>query len=203
MTQKTTSFSMLYKRDERPFGKSWEEWATRWWQWFLSMPIDVNPACDKSGEKAGFNQNNPDVWFLAGTTGGAAERLITVPAGKSIFFPIINVTTSYLENPKLKTEDDMSSFVSAHMGDIAKKEASIDGGTLSITESYRVRSPSFKFSFPANNIYGAEEGLTRGVGDGYWIFLRPLSRGTHYISTCGACMSGKVQIDVNIKLIVE
>lgn len=203
MTQKIHPFSMMYRPDERPFGRSWEEWATKWWQWFLSISIENHPACDKTGEKAGLNQNDPNVWFLAGTTGGSAERAITIPADKAVFFPIINVTTSYLENTSLKTEEDMSSFINAHMRDIAKKEASIDGETLTISEDYRVGSPPFEFSFPANNIYGAQKGVTKGVGDGYWIFLKPLSPGIHYIITSGACMSGKVRINVNIKLIVE
>ena len=203
MTQNIPPFSMMYRPDEHPFGKSWQEWATEWWQWFLSMSKDNHPACDKTGEKASINQNDPNVWFLAGTTGGTTERTITIPAGRAVFLPIINVTTSYLENPSLKTEEDMSSFVSSHMRDIAKKEASIDGETLTVSENYRVRSPPFEFLFPANNIYGAQEGLTRGVGDGYWIFLKPMSTGIHYVRTNGACMSGKVKINVSIRLIVE
>ena len=194
---------MMYKSDENPFGKSWEEWTTKWWQWFLSIPIEDHPAYDKTGEKAGVNQIDPNVWFLAGTTGGRAERTITIPAGKAILFPVINVTTSYSENPSLKTQEEMTSFVNAHMANIAKKEASIDGEDLIISESYRIQSPSFEFSFPPNNIYGANEGLTKGVGDGYWIFLKPLPAGIHNIRTSGACMSGRIKIDTNIKLIVK
>jgi hypothetical protein len=196
-------FSMIYRLDEQPFGKSWEEWTIKWWQWFLSTPIEDHPAYDKTGGKGGINQIDPNVWFLAGTTGGRAERTITIPTGKAVLLPIINVTTSYSENPSLKTHEEMTSFVNAHMKDIAKKEASIDGEDLLVSEDHRMRSPSFKFSFPSNNIYGAKEGLTTGVGDGYWIFLKPLPAGIHNIRLSGACMSGKIQIDVNIKLLVE
>ena len=195
--------SLLFTLKEQPFGRSWEEWATKWWQWFLSMPIDNNPAYDITGEKANVNQPYPNVWFLAGTTGGTAERTITVPVGKAILVPIINITTSYLENPNLRTEGDMAAYVNSHMKDIVKKEASIDGEDLLISDNYRVRCPTFSFFFPKNNIYGVHEGRTKGTGDGYWLFIKPLSRGTHTIRTSGACMSGKIKIDTNIKLIIE
>lgn len=195
--------SMMYRLDEWPFGKSWEEWTTKWWQWFLSIPIDNHPAYDKTGRNGGVNQIDPNVWFLAGTTGGSADRTITIPASKALLLPIINVTTSYSENPILKTQEDMTSFVNAHMKSIAKKEASIDDEGLLVSEAHRVRSPCFEFSFPSNNIYGAKEGLTRGVGDGYWIFLKPLPAGMHNIKISGACMSGRIQIDLNLKLMVE
>ena len=115
-------------------------------------------------------------------------------------FPIINVTTSHSENPDLKTQEDMTSFVSAHMANIAKKEANIDGEEIIISEEYRARSPSFEFSFPSNNIYGAKRGLTKGVGDGYWIFLKPLLKSVHNVRTSGECMSGRIKIETNIKL---
>jgi hypothetical protein len=165
--------------------------------------MENHPAYDKTGEKSGVNQIDPNVWFLAGTTGGRAKRAITIPAGRAVLLPIINFTTSYSENPELKTEEEQTSFVNSHMKDIARKEAIIDGEKLIISENHRVRSPSFEFSFPISNVFGAEEGMTRGVGDGYWIFLKPLTPGIHNIKTAGACMSGRVQISIDIKLIVK
>lgn len=203
MFQKRDISTMLYRPDELPFGKSWEKWTTKWWQWFLSIPVEKHPACDKTGENAGVYQNDPNVWFIAGTTGGTAERIISIPEGMAALFPVINVTTSYLENPNLKTEDDMTAFVNSHMKDIAKKLAYIDGEEILISERNRVRSNPFEFTFPSNNIYGVGSGPTKGVGDGYWVFLKPLSSGIHTIRTSGACMSGRVRIDVNIKLTVK
>lgn len=203
MINRSNNILSTYRTDEMPFGKSWEEWTTEWWRWFLSTPKENHPAYDKTGEKSGVNQTDQNVWFLAGTTGGRAERTINIPAGKAILLPIINVTTSYSENPELKTEEELASFVDGHMKDIARKEATIDGEKLIISEDHRVRSPPFEFSFPASNVFGAQESVTRGVGDGYWLFLKPSTPGIHSIKTVGACMSGRVQISVDIKLIVE
>jgi hypothetical protein len=203
MINRSNNILSTYRTDEMPFGKSWEEWTTEWWRWFLSTPKENHPVYDETGEKSGVNQTDQNVWFLAGTTGGRAERAINIPAGKAILLPIINVTTSYSENPELKTEEELTSFVDGHMKDIARKEATIDGEKLIISEDHRIRSPPFEFSFPSSNVFGAQESVTKGVGDGYWLFLKPLTPGTHSIKTVGACMSGRVQISVDIKLIVE
>ena len=201
--QKSDISKMMYGSDEEPFGRTWQEWTTKWWQWFLSTPVEKHPAWDKTGENGCVNQDDPNVWFLAGTTGGRADRIISIPEGRAVLFPVINVTTSYLENPHLKTEDDMISFVKSHMKEIAKKLASIDGEDILISDDFRVRTNVFEFTFPPNNIYGVDSGPTKGVGDGYWVFLKPLSSGIHTIGTSGACMSGRVQIDVNIQLKVK
>ena len=192
----------MYNLDEQPFGKSWEEWTSLWWRWFFSIPIDNHPAFDDTGNMSCTNLFNADVLFVAGTTGGYAERTVTIPAGKAMLLPVINVATSYSENPNLKTEEDMISYVNAHMKDIAKKEASIDGEKVNISEKYRAKSAPFEFSFPSKNIYGVKEGPTMGTGDGYWMFLRPLPRGIHHITTSGECMSGRIKIGIKINLII-
>jgi hypothetical protein len=203
MAKSSPNTVALYSINERPFGKTWEEWTTKWWRWFLSIPDRNNPVHDKSGEKSTIGQTDDDVWFLAGTIGGTAERIVVVPAGKALLFPVINVTTSYSENPNLKTEAELMSFAKSHIDNIVKKEASIDGVELLISESHRVQSPPFDFLFPDDNIYGVPRGYTRGVGDGYWLFLKPLSRGRHKIRTYGSCMSGRIQIGVIVDLFVE
>src|SRR5262245_66409906 len=46
----------------------------------------MNPDLDSAGEFGAVDQSGP-VWFLTGTFGGSAERTLTVPAGKALFFP--------------------------------------------------------------------------------------------------------------------
>ena len=64
--------------------------ATSWWQWALETPASENPLTDTTGQFAAVNQSGR-VWFLAGNTGGTTVRTITVPSGKALFFPIVNV----------------------------------------------------------------------------------------------------------------
>src|SRR5688572_18335543 len=64
-----------------PYGKSYGEWAAKWWQWVMSIPADRNPLTDTTGEFADESQSGP-VWFAAGTFGNSAERSYTIPKGK-------------------------------------------------------------------------------------------------------------------------
>src|SRR5213083_1086403 len=69
-------------------GLTYAEWGAAWWQWVLSIPFAQNPIFDSTGEDCDVGQSGP-VWFLAGTSGSTAVRSCTIPAGKSIFFPIV------------------------------------------------------------------------------------------------------------------
>ena len=203
MKPKGSITSILFSSNERPFGLKWEEWTILWWKWFLAIPKENNPALDNTGEKSTINQSYANVWFLASTIGGKVERIVKIPSGTAVLFPVINVTASKSENPALKTESELRSFVKANMDDIEKKQAFIDDQEIVISEDFRVKTPPFEFSYPVDNIFGAQTGPAKGVGDGYWIFLKPLSKGEHHIRTSGSCLSGKIQIDANIRLIVE
>jgi len=194
---------MMYTLEERPFGLLWEEWTTRWWRWFLSLSKVSHPALDKTGENYATGQDDPQVLFLAGTAGGYAKRAISTTCSKALLFPIINHVISYAENPDLKTDEDLISFTKSQTDDIVRKKLNIDGLNFKISEDYRVLSPPFDFCFPENNVFGLKQGPTRGAGDGYWVFLRPLSAGHHTIRTLGACMSGRIQIGLELDLVVQ
>ena len=73
-----------------PHGQTYSQWAAQWWQWALETPASENPLTDTTGQFAVVNQSGR-VWFLAGNVGGTTVRTITVPSGKALFFPIVNV----------------------------------------------------------------------------------------------------------------
>jgi hypothetical protein len=193
----------MYSRNDKPYGKSWEEWTSKWWQWLLSIPKESNPGIDTTGEKFDANQNDPDVVFLVGTFGGSAERNYTIYADKSILFPIINFTTSYIEEPFLKTESELKSRAKQDIDDIVNKEAVMDGMKLQDVEKYRVQSPVFDLTYPENNVFELSSGSTRAISDGYWVFLKPLSPGMHDIHAVGSCSSGKTRVDITWHLDVK
>jgi hypothetical protein len=203
MTPKNSVESLIYNSKECPFGHTWQYWTTRWWKWFLSIPKKEDSAIDKLDKKSYVGSSDSNVIFLASTIEGRVDKNVKISSGKAVLFPVINITISNSEEPTLNTDNDMISFVRKHMDEIVKKQASIDGEDLLISEKFRVQSPPFNFKYPPNNIFGAREGPARGSGDGYWIFLRPLQPGKHTIKSFGSCMSGKVQIDARINLVVE
>jgi hypothetical protein len=50
---------VLYSKNDKdlPSGKSFEEWATRWWQWLYSIPDGNSPLHDRNWNISGSNQN--------------------------------------------------------------------------------------------------------------------------------------------------
>lgn len=75
------------------YGKTYKKWSAKWWQWVHSIPAGSNPLLDTTGEHCAEGQfafGNDKVWFLAGTTGGEAERHCTVPHGKALLYPLVN-----------------------------------------------------------------------------------------------------------------
>src|SRR6266487_1799456 len=113
---------ITYRREENPFGKTWEEWTADWWRWVLSIPKKDNPGYDQTGKMFDTNQKDHDVLFLVGTYGGSAKRSYTIAAGKPCLFPIINFTTSYAEEPALNTESELTLRAKNDIDDIAYKQ---------------------------------------------------------------------------------
>ena len=64
--------------------------AARWVRWAAAVPFGQSPIDDPTGELANAGQPE-DVFFLAGTFGGIAERRCSVPAGRPLFVPVFNM----------------------------------------------------------------------------------------------------------------
>ena len=179
-----------FSDEDRPFGLTYGQWTTRWWQWAFSSPKAFNPILDYTGVNAGTNQCGP-VWFLGGTFGEGTfpERRCFLPDRRAVLFPVINYETNPLEEPKLKTRRDLVSNVVRDMDDIVKSDASLDGMKLPV---HRIQSDPkvFSLNIHEDNGIGIIGGSTVAAADGYWVFLKPLSPGKHEIFFKGSCANG-------------
>lgn len=164
---------------------TYPEWTARWWQWVLSIPRNDNPLIDDSGKNSANNQSGP-VWFLAGTSGGAVARECTIPAGKAILAPIVNVECDFATDMSLSTEAELRSCAKADQDTVIEKQVTIDGVNVGNLDKYRFQSPLFELTFPENNVAGVKPQTTKAVSDGYWILLEPLSPGRHEIHSKAA-----------------
>ncbi len=178
------------------FGKSYSEWAESWWLWAWSIPADVSPLNDPTGASAALGQSGP-VWFLAGvlTPGGSVTRTITVPAGKALFFPIVNelwVNFPQLgDNPWSPAQEAYArSVIAEAMNQAHDLSCEVDGRSLENLDGYRTRTEpgeAFMVSVPMNDIWGVvAAGATPGlhgpsVEDGVYVMLAPLTPGRHTI----------------------
>jgi hypothetical protein len=199
----STPEDLLYPREYKHQGLSWEDWTVKWWQWLLSIPLKDNPGMNIKDEWVELSPAESDVVFLVGAYAGSVSRKCVIPNEKSILVPIITFTTSYVEEPHLKTESDLILRARYDINGMTRKEAMIDGITLSDVEKYRVQSPVFDLVYPLNNVWNLSPGHSRAISDGYWLFLRPLNPGRHHIHTGGSCSSGKTNIDAMWDLVVR
>ena len=162
----------------------------RWWQWLLSCPAPVNPASDMVGTNSSLNQHG-QVWFLAGTFGEhcTPQRACTIPNDKSILFPIINYELNFLEHPEFTTESELITHVKKDEDDITNIVAKIDGKKL---DACRIQSDPkiFYADLPAKNCLELPSRRIKIASDGYWVFLKPLSKGVHNIFFHASCSGG-------------
>ena len=191
----SVEFPHYYLADSFPFGLTYGHWTVMWWRWALSIPKPINPVMDKTGTHSSIGQPEKLVWFLCGGFGTEAtslpERSCTVPTGRSILFPVINYEANPLEYPELVTEGDLLENVRNIENTIARKECIVDGRHI---EAQRVESDPKIFELElVKNGPLEKTGHTLAAADGYWIFLKPLDPGDHFITFEGSCERGKLR----------
>ncbi len=184
----------VYDPAETVFGMSYGEWSASWWQYALAFQNGASPIPDTTGQFCNSGQGGP-VFFLAGAW-ETVERSCTVPAGKAIFIPLINVECSSVEpDPFYGPDGQKARACAAVYADgigLNTLKLTVDGRKLSGLEKYRVQSSYYSFVMPATDNYLGVVGPTSGwsLSDGYWVMLKPLSPGTHVIHFEGAFVSG-------------
>jgi hypothetical protein len=182
--QKQDASGSIFPPGSKPYGKSFGEWSANWWQWAVASPSDKNPMTDTSGKICQEGQGGP-AWFLAGTMGGAANRVCSVPSDKAIVFPVQTAECSSAEYPQYKTEPDLLRCAKDQIDKVSSLDVVIDGKKVPDLRKYRAQSPLFGLTLPNNNVFGKSAGPTKAVSDGYWLILSPLSPGSHDIRFSG------------------
>ena len=191
--------SITFSPDSKPYQRTYAEWTAQWWIWFISIPTGENPLNyhiqnDPTGERCNIAQGGP-VWFLVGSGGGEVERECTIPAGRAILIPAINVQCSYAMHQSLRTEDDLRACATRDQDLVTETAATLNGSVLQV---HRVQSQLFNLTFPADNVFGASGGPTQAVSEGFWVFLKPLPPGQHELHVQGLLVDPTVTGPVNL-----
>lgn len=213
----TGGSSLVAPINSTPGGQTYGRWAAQWWQWALSVPDAVNPLKDFTGQNCAARQIG-DVWFLAGSfSTGSVERSCTIPAGKSIFFPVINQSyAAFLSDPPETQTDDFVRAAAACASPVIISVASIDD--IKITDPTKFftgpsgsLSPLFNIQMPPDNIFSKyykikdiPEWLLRPTAEqGYYLFVNPLSVGRHTIRWIASGCAEGFQQDIKYNLTVQ
>jgi len=181
------------------FGKTYGAWSAAWWQYVLAQPVSSNPSYDPTGAGCRTAQSGP-VFFLVGAfgTGSFTRDQCTVPAGKALFFPLletVNVNIPPVE--PVQTAQELWEELQKGFGPFSELHASIDGVAVAnlnpATTPYRAcagpvarcGAPSFSVFLPAESIFGPvvpEGTYETAVADGFYLLLAPLRPGPHTIT---------------------
>ena len=163
--------------------------SAEWWQWALSIPTPENPQLDTTGEDCVVGQRG-EVWFLAGVFGGGTvTRTCSVPANKSLFFPVAN--SVFFDSPNVCGQGDsipvkdMRDFNANLINGATNLLVEVDGKRIG--NLHRVQSKVFEVALPEENVFDAfcgPAGFPAGiyspaVDDGYYVRLNPLAVGNH------------------------
>jgi hypothetical protein len=160
--------------------KTQGEWSVIWWQWASSFSYQDSPIADVVGDRCGSGQEGP-VWFLAGVYGSApVKRRCTVPAGKHLFFPIINYMVSSNPSGAMSCE-----AVTSNAKDLTDSSTDltliVDGEEIRNLDGFRQVSPG---------CFNLGERIHRDISptaaNGYFVMLKPLAPGRHVVKWGGA-----------------
>lgn len=183
-------------------GRTYGEWSAEWWQWMTSIPAAENPQNQDGAVDCTRNQTGP-VWHLAGAPlGTTAERSCTVPAGKPLFFPLLNGVfvnepgESFTVEEKREQLDGLfSDLVPGFLADLGLPgsracalHATLDGTPIHFADpGVHVQSPPFPLS-TGDGPNTLPPGVVdpQAVTHGFWVMLPGLAPGQHTLRFGGA-----------------
>jgi hypothetical protein len=205
--------SLVFPPTSQPYGNSYAEWGSEWWKWAFGFDCANLPISDPDGSNQDQNQSGP-VYFLAGNTGGAVVRDVTIPAGKAVFFPLINIINDYpCPDPNFQPaegqslEDFLTDGATGFIDLADILSVNVDGTDLTNLTDYRGTSSMFNFTGNPDLANCADPCITgteqQAVTDGYWIMLKPLSTGSHTLHFTGGISMYNWVVDVTYNITVE
>lgn len=190
-------------------GRATPKLAAEWWQWAMSTAQEESPVADLTGANCSTNQRGA-TWFLAGGFGSSKiRRTCTVPAGKSLFFPLINMV--YMPPRGVQSITCAYTKAAAALNNDTALDlfAELDGIPVSDDlKQYRVASKKCFDAYarqPASlQPYKAFPSAT----DGFWLKLAPLSAGRHTLKFGGkykrdSADYGRMVQDIEYELLVQ
>ena len=216
-TDRTPGDSKVYPPGAHPFGKSITEWTVGWMQEFMTDDCAHNGWLNP--DNVLFHQSGP-VYFMAGISSYGATANITVPHGKAILFPLVNFLNdhpcpdqNFQPDPGQSMEDFLrdgsESFwgITDYMALIENLSVSVDGSPVSNMPDYLFITDLFYFTGNpdlATCFDGCITGESQpAVAGGYYIMLKPLSKGTHTVHYHSEIPIWGAQQDATYNITVE
>ncbi len=186
-------------------GLTYGEWSARWWQWVISIPNQRNPIKAEGQLNCRIWPSGP-VFFLAGSAPPLTPPVVrecTVPQGKEIFYPLLNI--SFFNDPadpppfpftlaeKQRLLDRLFSDVPDPVlfgfnAGACNLFSTVDGRSTvrDAIAIARTQSPPFRYEVINNSVFPGTPGTVdnQAISDGFWVIAAP-SQGQPYASLRG------------------
>jgi len=186
----------FYSKGESPFGISYGDWVAKYWNWDLSIPLDL-----KTNNLLGLNENgclvhreNSMVMLADSAAGGIWNQKCTISHNAGILIPIWTGECDHgykgFETASLKQLSDCAR--SYDLGKV-KGQVKVDNipvATLdvldyktnimnNVTEVY---TKQFNITIPINSQFTSEQyGTFPAAAHVWFVFLKPLPPGNHTV----------------------
>jgi hypothetical protein len=168
-----------------------------WAQMTYSIPSAVHPVLDQTGAHCEVGQRG-DIWYLHGTFGnGPVTRECTVPAGKPLAFPVMNITVfdtpGHCQEGSM-TDEKMRAIAAQEMDAVEIVAVTLDGEHLN--NVVRLRSNIFPLYVPTDNVFspycegGYPRATYRAYDEGFYSQIDGLSEGAHTLKFYGRSSNG-------------
>jgi hypothetical protein len=183
--------------NSKVYGKTMGNWGQAWWSWALGFPAATNPVLSDGNVDCVVGQSG-NVWFLAGTFGGKAERTCTIKKGKALFFPILNSVTFAPDFCKDVTTCRVDADNSLTQSGKFEWTCTVDGvPCIFKSPVVRAQSQPLPLNLEPGTLateadgFGLAPGVRKiSISDGYWIMLDALNPGMHTVRFTVATVNG-------------
>jgi len=225
----------IYPRDAVVYGRTYSDWSAAWQQWVMSMPAAKHPLFDTADCSEG--QSGP-VFFLGGRfcapdvnpsdpqcNSTVTSRECKVPAGKPIYFPVLNTAcldaearsvNQFCRDPDgvnaLPYPPQMRQALARHIDLTTGLAVTIDGKPVEADwkRDFRVQSNVYSVLAPDGNLLQAlgegeiGAGSYLGVDDGIYVMLKPFRKGSvHTVNFKGSFPQYQFSLDFSYRLTTE
>ena len=175
----------IYPPGSSPYNLTYADHIKNFWKWELAIPASENPVNDPTGEKCAVGQSNTNssVFYLSFNNGGKSERTCTVPAGKALLIPVMQVAITDKDIPGASVQE-LDTATKKDQDSVNSLYLKIDDKEYDYNDllKYRTHTDAFDVVWADKAIFGiVDGGPAKAVADGFYILTEPLKNGTYPI----------------------
>jgi hypothetical protein len=190
----------LFAPDSAPYGDPMIRWAERWWQWGLSIPLELNPN-DTATASPDIDQAGL-VYYLPNPPPGGATSF-TLGRDNAIAVLLSSVISDYpCPDPAFEPAPGQSLFdfllaAAVAADNVAEITGTLDGVVLEDLARYYVTSKELMYFTGDPSLQVLDPCITGesqpAAIEAHFMMVKPLDPGTHVLTTRVVTKDGKVK----------